>query len=548
MSKDSKTLFTRPASGLVRELSTTKSTFYSIGTVVGNGIAMTIAYVALYTQALVGGLPILVVVMTIAAIPTFAYLLCLMVLTHTMPRSGGDYVFTSRITSPFLGWIEGWMMIWAIASFLGFLVWAILFNLGAWFKASSIVLSIGWFGVGDWITQTNSMLALGVVVFLLNGIMSLVPSRRYHLIFSALTVIVLIAIPLQLAGLAGVSSQTFAANVQKFTGMTPQSVIDAAKQNGWDPTWFSWNGVWAVAGYALFGYTGFTFATYLGGELKGNVQKNVLISNSVALLICLGVAWYILPFYSVAGYDFLNAWAYLFWNAPSLAPMQTAPLTTIIALIARPDAAIVVLPAGLFVLVLINWLGNAGCILAAVRVIFAQAMDRLLPKKLADLSRTNQPVFATIFVMILGYAIFAATVLGVSPAATLWYSVLASTIGFILFPAINVILLKWRRPDIYQMAPPWSRRMFLGLPAMAWCGIVWLAFLVPTITVTNLWSLFNTATQSSSPELLSYIFSSGLVFMTVLILIGAVYYFARKYYLSRQGIELDMIFKALPPE
>src|SRR5256885_14757630 len=44
-------------------------------------------------------------------------------LTTVMPRSGGDYVFTSRIVpkvGPFLGWLESWMLAFASIALLQF--------------------------------------------------------------------------------------------------------------------------------------------------------------------------------------------------------------------------------------------------------------------------------------------------------------------------------------------------------------------------------------------------------------------------------------------
>jgi amino acid transporter len=465
-----------------------------------------------------------------------------------MPRTGGDYIFTSRITHPFLGWIEGWMLIWSIGATFGFNGWACIYSLGLWFK-SGIVMSPGSFAIGEAINSTTSMLILGAVMFVLLAFMALTHSRRYHLILSTLGAICLASIFIQLIGLAGVTSETFAANFEKFSGMTQQGVMDQAREMGWDPTWIDWSGMLALLGYTIFGYTGASFSTYIAGELKGNIQRNAAIAMITTLGILMFTSWYILPYMNSAGYEFTNAWAYLFWNGADQVPLGGPPTTTTIAAIANPGLAWLILPVGFFLLVVYNFVALSAVAYAGVRVVFAQAMDRLYPMKLAHINeRTHQPVIATVLIMIVGFIFYSGQILGYSPFAGLWYLAATAVIGYLFFPAVNVLLLKRRRPDVYELTPSWSRKKFIGVPVMKWLAAIWLAYLVPIFTIVNLWTPINSMLQMETSTLLSYAFGTGLILICLGVIIGTVYYIARRYYLSKRGIDLSMIFQAIPPE
>jgi amino acid transporter len=101
-------LFVRQSSGLVRNVSVTNALFFNVAAFVGVGLTL---YPLFYSLA---GKPMWKIGPFSgygwAAIITglFCILLALIFssLTSVMPRSGGDYVFTSRIIHPALGWMD----------------------------------------------------------------------------------------------------------------------------------------------------------------------------------------------------------------------------------------------------------------------------------------------------------------------------------------------------------------------------------------------------------------------------------------------------------
>src|SRR3954462_768899 len=188
-------LFVRQSSGLVRDVSVTNALFFNIAAFVGVGLTL---YPAFYSLAFV---PVWRVgpfsEYGIAAIVTgiFCAVLALIFasLTSVMPRSGGDYVFTSRIVHPFLGWMESWTLVIASILIIAFEVPLVLRNL----QITARIIGIGAGGhffknANTWFTDSTGAITgtpgflASLVVLLVIGLVVLLPTRRFHRVVTVL--------------------------------------------------------------------------------------------------------------------------------------------------------------------------------------------------------------------------------------------------------------------------------------------------------------------------------------------------------------------------
>src|SRR6266851_242812 len=115
-------LFVRQASGLVRDVSMTNALFFNIAAFVGTAVGWSIAFYQLYPYSWQGpgGISAYAYVAVLTGVACYFLGMIFSSLTTAMPRSGGDYVFTSRIISPFWGWIESWTLVGSALTIIGF--------------------------------------------------------------------------------------------------------------------------------------------------------------------------------------------------------------------------------------------------------------------------------------------------------------------------------------------------------------------------------------------------------------------------------------------
>jgi amino acid transporter len=174
-----------------------------------------------------------------------------------------------------------------------------------------------------------------------------------------------------------------------------------------------------------------------------------------------------------------------------------------------------------------------------IRSVFAWAFDRLLPERFAEVNeRTHSPVPAILLVMGLVTAMLAWSVLSTDFFTWLALGVEAGVVCVIIV-AIAAILFPTRRPDLYQASP--ANVKFLGFPVFYWVGplsilvmlfLVWLTVTYPGLALAgnpdNLWQIPG--------------------FMGMIVVIGLALYYGAKFIRRGQGIDVDLVYKELPPE
>jgi len=122
-----------------------------------------------------------------------------------------------------------------------------------------------------------------------------------------------------------------------------------------------------------------------------------------------------------------------------------------------------------------GWVGTL--FLSSTRVIFAAAFDRVLPDRAAEVSEKRQVPFYSLILMLLPAAIVSAFY--ASSLSFRQYTLDATLVIAVtyLFSAIAVVILPWRKPDLWAASPA-SRFKVFGVPIVPVAGVITIALLV----------------------------------------------------------------------
>jgi amino acid transporter len=561
-------LFVRQSSGLVRNVSVTNALFFNVAAFVGVGLTL---YPAFYSLADVANWKIGPFSdYGWAAIITglFCILLALIFssLTSVMPRSGGDYVFTSRIIHPFLGWMESWTLVIASILIIAFEVPLVLRNL----QITARIIGIGAGGFGGangWFTDATGQITgmpgfIACMVVLIGiGTICLLPTRSFHRVVTLLAGFgVACFAAMFIFGLLFTHKASFNANLPKLDGGITAAQLEAAgKAGGFIATdhrgffsrIFETGAFPLVLSVLLFQYIGFQYSAYIAGEVRGNVRRGILIALLGALTIgVLANSVYTDVISSHFGFGQNVTWGANYWGfgtKPGL-PLGQPDSMPLLAVIANhglwPIWALISLGGTVFPFLLcpvyINFLS---------RMQLAWSLDRQVPEWFGQVNERMRAPLNAILATLGLTALFLffqsfkdlPTILATSDhklnlVSTAFFSIAMALLSWVL-PGVNAILVKYRRPDLVRNAP--FKR------ALPWLGLGWIIFPIWIYVFAVIKPIVNGLQGGSA---LTYLESQGLLDALLFYILGLAIYLVMRYRARSAGVDAKMLFTELPPD
>jgi APA family basic amino acid/polyamine antiporter len=562
-------LFVRQSSGLVRNVSVTNALFFNVAAFVGVGLTL---YPIFYSLAFV---PVwkLGPLSEYGWAAIFAGLFCAVLalifasLTSVMPRSGGDYVFTSRIVHPFLGWMESWTLVIASVLIIAFEVPLVLRNL----QITARIIGIGagghfWNHANSWFTDstggiTGSPGFIGsLVVLLVIGAVCVLPTRSFHKVVTGLAGYgVLCFVGMFIFGLAATSRSSFEAHLPTYTGgVTAAQIAASGKADFIAAHHHFWSDIFSTTVFPfmlsilLFQYIGFQYSAYIAGEVRGNVKRGVLVALLGALIIgVLANSFYVDLFSSHLGFDTNVSWGASYWGFNShltALPMGQPNSMALLAAVANkglwPIWMLISLGGLVFPFLLcpvyINFIS---------RMQLAWSLDRQVPEWFGGVNeRLRAPlnaILATLglsllFLFFQSYNalphFLATTGNKLNLAGTAWFSITMAILTWTM-PGVNAILVRLRRPDLVRNAP-FAKHLW-------WLGLVWLVFPVWIYIFAVFKPIVNSLQGSGK---LHYLETNGILDALIFYGIGLVIYTVMRMRTRAKGVDTKMLFAELPPD
>ncbi len=524
-------VFVREATGLTRQLSGLDVLMYNV---LNMGTPWPFLYIFFAGAAYAGvNTPVTVL---IGLVPNLLIALLYYYLTVAFPRTGGDYVWVSRLLHPAIGFMESWALVIFFLSFFGPVSgWFLTYGLSTIYTNLAVATgNQAYLTIATALSSQQSLLIgslFVLVVTILAGGFGLRNTFRFQW---ATFVIILIGIGVFLIALGTTSPATFKTNFNNLSGANYDNLLGAANRAGF-VTEFTLFGTAIGSFYSFLNYIGYALSVYVGGEVKQSSRSQFIGIIGSTLLFALIVFLVFQAPFSVMGGNFINALSQLSASGNSAYALPSQPVTSYLVIFANPSVVVAVLVPLAIIASVVGALETL--VVATVRIIFAWSFDGVLPTKFSELGgKRGTPYYALALV---GVVSLVYVLLAVYYASVLTFLAYATSGIFLTIAIVGIagVVFPYKFKEMFAATPANVQRRVGGVPVIALLGIATL--------ITGGFVAIIAASPIFTGAAVNPLYLLGLagVFIS-----GLVIYWVSSAWNRSKGVDLSLRFKEIPPE
>jgi amino acid transporter len=531
--------FARKASGLVRDFSQLDAWIYNlfaINIVLNVALSYVLVSVTYPRASLWLSLVIAGIFCTFEAV-VYAFF------TTAMPRSGGDYVFQSRVLG---GGVATLFAFTAIT--ISQMIWMAL---AGWFGANLILspfllllgahYDIAWLrDVGEWFPKHLGVFVTGVACVAWSAFVNIRGLRLYALLQRYVFWVGMACLAVVLIALLFAGNQDFVGNFNGFMSehYHTQNAYQQTIANGGSADFsFSLKDTILASVIASFALIYPAWGVMQAGEIKraNSLQGNLraIVGAEVFSFVVVAIVAALLV--SRVGHAFLYASGNLFYGGGTGEnPLPVPPFFGFFVALLSSSSVLTWVAFVLFLAWFVMWFPNIT--LGGTRVIIAMAFDRVLPESLGRVDRRTHTPTAAIFAFSVGCLIAVALYAFVDKFVSLTLGLLILNITGFAATMVAAMVFPYRKREMFESTVA-AKYKIAGIPVMSIAAAVFLAFVV----FVDYQALFADELGLNGTD--------GLLFVFGCYAISAIVYVASKVYRrTKDDLDLSLVYRDLPSE
>ncbi|MGB9683473.1 MAG: APC family permease [Candidatus Bathyarchaeales archaeon] len=459
------------------------------------------------------------------------------ILGASMPRSGGDYVYNSRIIHPVVGTIISVSSAWFIlimwnGILCGWVIYGLTHTLGLIGASYELI---------DWFWSTQGLL---ICCFLIQVIAATITSfgwRKYAVFQKFVMAIAMAGLVISAVLLTINGPQQFIASWNavsaEYGSISYNELLSGVEAQGFTVTGgyelMDTLGLITTSNYfTMYGY----MISFIGGEIK-RPQRNVLLAQLLAVIVPVILAsWVTWAAIKTTGIEFLRAGAYID-NAGYIEgyALPFSPIYTSAAAVLTDNIILKFLIG--FQLALFSFMYIPVDYLASNRAMFAWGMDQIGPSVFTDINATfGTPLKNQILIFL--FSMVVSIMFSLNPELLWTFSVVAlETLTLFVITGISGTIFPFvRKVKHIWEASPYKNWKLAGIPVVTLAGVVYIAMLL--MSVYFYWVL----------PAIGFLHPLWDPIYVAVWLFGILWFVFWYYQRKRQGIDILLAFKELPPE